>query len=143
MRAPYIDFWRDHGPAYNETGKGSSQCIGVSYLTDECRFGTYQYTAEAERIIANHDTATPLFIYLAYGATHGPLQAPQKFLDMYPHIDYEPRKKCLAMISIVDESIANVTAALKGKGMWNSTLVIFSRYLCVYMCLCTCACMVG
>jgi hypothetical protein len=51
-------------------------------------------------------------------------------LDMYTSISYAPRQKCLAMISIVDEGIANVTAALKAKDMYDNTFVIFSSVSC-------------
>lgn len=33
---------------------------------------------------------------------------------------------CLGMISVVDSAIANITAALKAKGLWDDALIIFS-----------------
>jgi arylsulfatase A-like enzyme len=96
-----VDFWRDHGPAHGENGSpnNTKACQASPGISDTCRFGTYQYAAEAESIIAAHDAAsTPLFLYLAFGEVHAPLQAPQKFIDLYPHITYRPRQMCLAMI---------------------------------------------
>ena len=130
QRDGYADFWRDERPAVNETGLSEKQCINATGITaDGCRYATYQYAAEAQRIIGAHPTpgTTPLFLYLAFGNMHGPLQAPQKWLDLYPNITYRPRRSALAQISIVDEAIANVTAALKARpGMYENTLLIFS-----------------
>ena len=128
-RDGYHDFWRNLKPAHNETGAPLTQCQNSSYLGDhDCRYATYQYTAEAERIIAAHpDPAkNPLMLYMCFGAMHGPLQAPQKYIDMYPNVSYAPRQKALAMISIVDDAIANVTNALHAACMWDDTLIIFS-----------------
>ena len=59
-----------------ETGKGGNVCQNSSYLSEECRFGTYQYNAEAIKIIASHDfTKDSLFIYLAYGTNRGTTQS--------------------------------------------------------------------
>jgi hypothetical protein len=92
-------------------------------LTSKCRYSTYQYAAEAVKIVNAHSpAANPLFIYLAFGDMHGPVQAPQKFIDLFPQITYTPRQKAMAQMAIVDEAIANVTAALKAKNMWEDTL---------------------
>ena len=133
-RDGYHDFWRNLKPAHNETGGPSQQCSGTSYLDDKCRYATYQYTAEAERIIAAHPNpaANPLMLYMCFGAMHGPLQAPQKYIDLYPNVSFTARQKALAMISIVDDAIANVTSALHARGMWNDTLIIFSSGLCSF-----------
>ena len=45
----------------------------------------------------------------------------------YPSVTFSPRQRGLAQVSVVDEGIKNVTAALRAKGMWNDTLVVFSR----------------
>ena len=127
-RAGFADFWRDAGPAVGETGASREQCINATGIEGACRYATYQYTAEALRIIGAHPdpATTPLFLYFAFGNMHGPLQAPQSFIDLYPNVSYLPRRMALAQISIVDEAIGNVTAALKARGMFDNTLLLFS-----------------
>jgi hypothetical protein len=48
-----------------EVGKGGDVCQNSTFITDQCKFATYQYNTEAEKIIANHDpTKFSLFLYL-------------------------------------------------------------------------------
>ena len=83
MAGSYHDFWRDSAPATGEVGHDISVCGNASSLTATCRYSCFQYTAEAVRIIGRHDpAANPLFIYLAFGNMHGPVQAPQKYIDL-------------------------------------------------------------
>eukprot|EP00937_MAST-01D_sp_MAST-1D-sp2_P005845 g5845.t1 len=125
--AHFHDFWRDDGPATGETGEPIAQCGNMTYLTRTCRYSTYQYAAEAVKIVRAHPASSPLFLYLAFGAMHGPIQSPQKFLDMFDSGTYHPRREALAMMAIVDEAVQNVTAAIRARpGMWNDTLVVFS-----------------
>jgi hypothetical protein len=67
-RDGYHDFWRDHGPAHGEVGGSISVCLDSTSITSTCRYGTFQYAAEAIKIIKAHDpSANPLFVYLAFG----------------------------------------------------------------------------
>lgn len=63
----HADLWRDGAPAYGETG---------TYSTD-------LFTDEAVRIIREHDTSTPLFIFLAYTNVHGPFESPTDLYERY------------------------------------------------------------
>lgn len=81
--------------------------------------------SEAVKIIENHDTSKPLFLYLAFTAPHTPYQAPQEYLDRYSNIADESRKTYAAMISLVDDQIGKVVAALEVRGMRNNTLIVF------------------
>ena len=44
----------------------------------------------------------------------------------YPNLAYKCRQQYKAMVMIMDEVVGNITNALKAKGMWDNTLVIFS-----------------
>lgn len=134
MRDGNVDLWRNTLPAYGLNN------------TD---YATYLYTKEVMRILNRYHAAkqlqlqghhiddvgsqenetndlSPLFIYMAYQSTHGPLQVPKNWTDIYPNISYEPRKKCQGMISAVDASIGLITQALKDYGLFNDALIIFS-----------------
>ena len=47
------------------------------------------FATEASKFIAQHDTASPFFMYLAFHAPHDPRQAPQAFKALYPPSDIE------------------------------------------------------
>ena len=68
----------------------------------------------------------PMFLYLPYQAVHIPLQVPQRYLDKYPYIRDQNRRKYAGMVSCMDEAVANVTRQLKKAGMWDDTVLIFS-----------------
>ena len=66
-------------------------------------------------------------MYWALHNTHAPLEAPRRFLDLYPRFANDTRKQALsAMVSVVDEAVANVTDALRRTGMWETTLLIWT-----------------
>lgn len=88
-------------------------------------FDNVLFGDEAAKVIEQHDGAKPLFLYLAFTAPHTPFQAPQEALDKFKHIENENRRAYAAMISVMDDGIGKVLAALAGKGMGENTLVIF------------------
>jgi len=90
------------------------------------QYSTHLYVKEAERIVAEHNSSKPLFLYMAFENVHDPIQAPEEYLNKYNFIKDRDRRGYAAMMDVVDEAIGNITAAVKEKGLWNDTLVIFS-----------------
>ena len=90
--------------------------------------GTHSTELQATQVvadIASHDTARPLFAYVAWHAVHDPLQVPPEYKVRYEKtIEDESRRTLAAMISNLDEGFANITAALVRRGMWENTLTI-------------------
>lgn len=80
---------------------------------------------DAVRYIDKYDPAKPMFMYLAFTAPHTPYQVPQEYLDRFKSIPDPNRRAYAAMISAMDDQIANVLAALQKKGMRDNTLVVF------------------
>jgi arylsulfatase A-like enzyme len=70
--------------------------------------------------------AAPLFLYLSLQNIHGPLQAEEKYLAQYNSSIFANRRTLDAMVTTVDDTVANVTAALVGAGMYNDTLMIIA-----------------
>lgn len=68
------------------------------------------YTDHAVKIIENHHKDTPLFLYLPYQNTHGPLQAPndeiEKFKDSIVNIE---RRTFAAMLKTLDDAVGHVS----------------------------------
>ena len=71
---------------------------------------------QARNVILSHNASTPLFLYLPFQTVHGPMQAPQEYVDKYQFIKNETRRYYAAMVDIVDEAIGNVTQAMKHAG---------------------------
>src|SRR6188474_2306638 len=67
-----------------------------------CRDEGYTTTllgTEAVRLIDEHNTAKPLFLYVPFNAPHSPLQAPQEYLDRYSSITDPKRRTYAAMVN--------------------------------------------
>jgi len=87
------------------------------YLTDE-------FSHEAvDFIVKNHEK--PFLLFLSYNAPHTPMQASQKYLDRFNHIDDKLRKTYAAMVSAVDDGVIRVLDALDAHDLAEETLVFF------------------
>src|SRR5689334_20407704 len=80
---------------------------------------------DAARLIEQHDTNAPLYLYLAFNAPHTPYQAPQQYSDRYKSIADPTRRTYAAMIACLDDEIGRVLAALDRKKMRDNTLILF------------------
>jgi arylsulfatase A-like enzyme len=80
---------------------------------------------EAVKLIEGHNTASPLFLYLAFTAPHAPYQAPQPYVDRYKSIEDPTRRAYAGMITCMDDQIGRVLAALEKRGMRENTLIVF------------------
>ena len=80
-----------------------------------------------EKILA-HDAGNAgsgLFLYLAFQGVHEPRQAPDSYVQPYVDTIDDPGRRVFAgMLSAVDEGMANVTVALKAKGMYDDVLFV-------------------
>ena len=67
----------------------------------------------------------PFFAYISLNAPHGPLHAPQKYLDMY-----KDQKANIAsffgMITNIDDNVGKTRALLKELGVYEDTIFIFT-----------------
>eukprot|EP00945_MAST-04E_sp_MAST-4E-sp1_P004354 g4354.t1 len=95
------DFRTDSRP---DCGKG---CSALN-TGDQGRYSTTVFSEEAVRIP----------------------QVPEEYTKPYRTSIQDPKRRTFAgMLSAVDEGIGNVTKALKSRGMYENTLVIFSKYI--------------
>jgi len=58
--------------------------------------------------------------------THAPIEAPPRFIAQYSHFADLKKETFSAMVSVVDESVRNVTEALKAASMWDDTLFVWT-----------------
>lgn len=97
---------RDHQPEKTD-----------EYLTDE-------FSNEAVKFIEKYQK-DPFFLYLAYNAPHGPLQATQKYLDRFDHIKNKKRKTYAAMVSAVDDGVGRILDRLESLEIIENTMIFF------------------
>ncbi|WP_211093380.1 sulfatase family protein [Flammeovirga agarivorans] len=89
------------------------------YLTDELTDATIRY------INKQAENDQQFMVYLAYNAPHAPLEATEKYLSRFDHIENKRRKTYAAMVSAVDDGVGRVLKALEDKGIDENTLVVF------------------
>ncbi|XP_046995298.1 arylsulfatase B-like [Schistocerca americana] len=95
------------------------------------RYSTDVYTEEAERLILEHDTERPLFLYLAHQACHSgdpaaPVTAPQEAINKFLYISDPNRRIYAGVVSKLDESVGRVVAALQQRGMLENSIIVFT-----------------
>jgi arylsulfatase B len=114
-------------PAY--PGHGDQPGTSTKAAAAEgCEYEDGLFESTVLRRISEHDPATPLFLMWALHIVHAPLQVPRRFLEAYASVatDDWRRQRYLAMVSYMDAAVANVTGALKARGMWQDTLLVLT-----------------
>lgn len=113
------DMWHNHGPGID--------------VVPEIFYSANFYTSTAINIIKNHsqsrrgdsaDDAEPFFMYLAIQNVHSPYTLPPAWeTHEYPAMWDKTYANMLAML---DESVGNLTHALKESNLWDDTLILFT-----------------
>ena len=100
---------------------------------DDATYSGYIFTKRVVDIVRAHAeafagsaAAAPLHIYWALHNTHAPIEAPPRFVSLYSHFNDPKKETFTAMVSVVDESVKNVTSALKATGLWDSTVFVWT-----------------
>ena len=131
-----VDFWR--------TDRAASDVNGTDY-------SEFLYRNELLSIVQQHDVSLPLFLFYAPHVAHCPLQVPERYYNNFSwmsddedqcrqqtvksehpidpsnlDLEYKCRQQHAAMVMLMDEVVGDVASALKARGMWDSTLMIFS-----------------
>ena len=88
-------------------------------------YSTHLIAREAARLVAEHDPARPLFLYVPFNAVHSPHQVPESYKAPYAKLA-EPRRTYAGMLAAMDEAVGQIVAAIDRKGMRPNTLFLFS-----------------
>ena len=67
----------------------------------------------------------PFFLYLAYNAPHGPLEAPESIKEKYNHIADTKRRTYAAMVHALDDEVGRVVDTLDRLDLRKNTIVYF------------------
>ncbi|KAH8411171.1 hypothetical protein KR222_009322, partial [Zaprionus bogoriensis] len=109
---------------------------GIDFRRDRKRWhadnGTYAteaFTAEARRVIEQHDPSRPLFMVLSHLAVHTgnedePMQAPPEEVAKFAHISDPKRRTYAGMVSSLDKSVGDTMRALSDRDMLNNSIVL-------------------
>ncbi|MDO8683101.1 MAG: sulfatase [Armatimonadota bacterium] len=115
----------DGGMYYmGERPEGARGIMRNNDPVEESEYLTDAFGREAKAFIEKHKDE-PFFLYLAFNAVHSPLQITQKYLDRFPHIQDEKRRKYAGMTSAMDDAIGRTLSAIRDNGLENDTLIIF------------------
>ncbi len=111
----YFTHLRDGGHDWH---RNDQACYDEGYTT-------HLIARESVRLIREHDTAKPLFLYVPFNAVHSPLQVPEEYEK--PYASLPPQRRTYAgMLAAVDEAIGQIVAALTERGMLQNTFILFS-----------------
>jgi arylsulfatase A-like enzyme len=91
---------------------------------DEKEYLTDALSREATSFV-ERNANNPFFLYLAYNAPHTPLQATEKYLSRFSHIENEKRRTYAAMVSAVDDGVGLVLNKLEELNIQENTIVFF------------------
>lgn len=96
------------------------------------KYATDLFTDEAIKLIENHDTEDPMFLFMSHLAVHAAvgsdnfLQAPEAEIAKFNHILNKDRRIFAAMVSKVDKSVGELVAALNRRGMLENSIIVFT-----------------
>eukprot|EP01063_Lacrimia_lanifica_P025759 TRINITY_DN3371_c0_g1_i1.p2 TRINITY_DN3371_c0_g1~~TRINITY_DN3371_c0_g1_i1.p2 ORF type:complete len:533 (+),score=206.33 TRINITY_DN3371_c0_g1_i1:66-1664(+) len=88
------------------------------------QYSTDLFGSLAVSAVEAHDATKPMFLYLPWQAVHTPYDLPPHCDAAGPSNGVDP--KIRTMIKDVDRWVGALTAALKKKGMYDNTLIVFS-----------------
>lgn len=88
------------------------------------RYLTTALTDEAIGFIERNRKKS-FFLYLAYNAPHGPLEAPEAYKRQYSHISDTKRRTYAAMVHSLDDEVGRVVETLDRLDLRENTIVFF------------------
>ena len=130
--------WKEDGNDWNRNDEPLNE---EGYATD-------LIADEAVKVIQNHKSSDPLFLYVAFTAPHSPLQVPEKYLNMYKPEDMTvpqgpkealiysiggmedkelQRRRAIyaSMVTCMDDGIGRIMDSLRQRGMDENTILFF------------------
>lgn len=133
----HLGFWTGHQDFFDHTASeagvwGYDMRRNMSVAFDlHGQYVTDTLNKESVRIVKNHDTTNPLFLYVAHAAVHSgnpyePLRAPDETIVKLDQIQDYGRRKFAAMLSKLDDSVGDLVKVLKERDMLSNTIIVFS-----------------
>ena len=105
------------GTGLNAIMRGREPVPEKEYLTDAI-------AREGVTFIERHKDK-PFFLYWAFNAVHGPMEATEKYLQRFPDIKDPKRRTYAAMLAALDDGVGRGLDKLRELGLEENTLVVF------------------
>ncbi|XP_058126650.1 arylsulfatase B [Anopheles ziemanni] len=95
------------------------------------QYTTHVISSESVRIVENHNTSEPLFLYVSHAAVHSAnpydfLPAPDSTVMELGKIENYARRKYAAMMVELDRTVGSLVEALKSRDMLENSIIVFS-----------------
>ncbi len=116
--------WSTHMGRNEDDYDADNPVLRSGQPVDERENLTDAFAREAEGFIERH-RHQPFLLYLAFNAVHSPLQADDRHLRRFRHIDDIQRRIFAAMTSHLDDAVGRVLARLRTCGVEENTIVVF------------------
>lgn len=115
----YLPYPADKAPPHQVFQENGTPLPEGGYSTD--RIG------EAARRFIESSRDRPFFLFVAFNAVHGPLQARPSDLEALAGIDNPRHRQYVGMMKALDENVGRILDALASAGLADTTLVVFTN----------------
>jgi arylsulfatase A-like enzyme len=110
--------------SYLRSGTGPTAIFRGRDEVQEKEYLTDAFAREGVAFIERH-AQEPFFLYWAFNAVHGPMEAAEKYLARFPDIEDPKRRTYAAMQAALDDGIGRGLAKLRELGIEEETLIFF------------------
>ncbi len=123
----FPELWtiRDVSEATSQWDGYKTRLMRNNGRVDEREYLTDALSREAVDFVERHAGNEPFFLYLSYNAPHAPMQATEKYLSRFGHIEDEKRRIYAAMVSAVDDGVGLLLDKIESLGINENTMVFF------------------
>jgi len=83
------------------------------------------FLQESLNIIHSHDISQPFFLFHSFHLVHTPLQVPKAWMTPFLKVENKNRSLYASMVWYLDHAVASIVSALKIKGLWDNTFLLF------------------
>jgi len=126
----FDEFWGYMGGAHDyfaapNDGKDMLRPIECNYKTPEpLTYITDDKGNECVDFVKRHKNE-PFFLFASFNAPHGPMQALEKDLLLFKHIEDDLRRTYCAMVYRLDQNIGKILTTIQEEGLEKNTFVAF------------------
>jgi arylsulfatase A-like enzyme len=94
-------------------------------IIEEDEYLTTRIAEEAVRYLRDYRD-NRFFLNVSFSAPHTPFQAPEKYVDMFSHVEDKNKRVYYAMIKALDDGVGMIMHALEELGLEENTIVMFA-----------------
>ncbi|MCF7958086.1 MAG: sulfatase [Phycisphaerae bacterium] len=130
LKRGFDEFWGFLGGGHDyfsarPGGQGMKCPIECNYKTPgDLTYMTDDIGDECVDFIRRHKNA-PFFLFASFNAPHSPIQAMEKDLKLFRHIEDQLRRTYCAMVYRLDQNVGKILKALEEEGLERNTFVVF------------------